>query len=71
VRNIQAHSEVRVQVGDRTYRARGRVVAEAAEDSRARDLVYEKYASSYGGDLTGWRGSALPVALDLSGPGVS
>ena len=29
-------------------------------------IVYDKYAGSYSGDLTRWRRSALPVAVDLA-----
>jgi hypothetical protein len=29
--------------------------------------VFEKYAAGYGGDLTGWREAALPIAVDLDG----
>jgi hypothetical protein len=35
------------------------------EDELARDLLVEKYQPGYGGDLTGWRRSSLPVAIDL------
>ena len=33
--------------------------------SIARALVHDKYAAGYGGDLSGWRRSALPIAVDL------
>jgi alkyl sulfatase BDS1-like metallo-beta-lactamase superfamily hydrolase len=41
------------------------VVADGPENERARQLVHDKYAQSYGGDLTGWRRTSLPVAVDL------
>jgi hypothetical protein len=34
-------------------------------DERARALVDDKYARGYGGELSRWRRSALPVAVDL------
>ena len=34
----------------------------------ARRLVVAKYQPTYGGDLSGWRRSALPVAVDLAPP---
>lgn len=65
VRNIEADPAVTVRIGDRTFEARGRVVEDDDEDRRARDLVFAKYASTYGGDLRRWRESAMPVAIDL------
>src|SRR4029450_2793943 len=35
------------------------------EDELPRRLVVAKYQPTYGGDLSGWRRSALPVAADL------
>jgi deazaflavin-dependent oxidoreductase (nitroreductase family) len=65
VRNVRVTPDVTVRVGETTYAASARVVTEAAEDRRARDLVFAKYQQRYGGDLRGWREHALPVALDL------
>ena len=67
VQNLEAEPEVTVEVGGQVRRARARVIDDAAEDERARDLVFAKYAPRYG-DLLGWRGSALPIALDLITP---
>ena len=48
---------------------RARVVEPGSdEDDLARRLVAGKYQPTYGGDLSGWRRSALPVAVDLAGP---
>ena len=48
---------------------RARVVeAGSDEDELARRLVAGKYQPGYGGDLSGWRRSALPVAVDLAAP---
>lgn len=65
VRNLARSPNVKVRVGGRTVEGRGRVVTDPAEDERARRVVYEKYASTYSGDLTEWRARATPVAVDL------
>lgn len=65
VRNILATPAVQVRIGDRTFPGQGRLVEDPAEDRMARVLVFSKYEASYGGDLTGWRDRALPVAVEL------
>lgn len=65
VKNLRATPEVTVELGPRRFAGRARIVVHEAEDERARRLVHDKYASSYGGDLSRWRRSALPVAVDL------
>jgi deazaflavin-dependent oxidoreductase (nitroreductase family) len=66
VRNLRANPSVRVRIGLRDFAATARVVAAATdEDARARRLVFDKYAPGSADDLTSWRDSALPVALDL------
>jgi deazaflavin-dependent oxidoreductase (nitroreductase family) len=65
VRNLRADPAVTVRVRDVTYSAHARVVEDPTEERLARDLVYAKYQTGSSGDLTGWRESALPVALDL------
>jgi deazaflavin-dependent oxidoreductase (nitroreductase family) len=70
VRNLLAHPEVTVRIGRRdapTLAARARVVDPGSdEDALARRLVTGKYQPGYGGDLSGWRRSSLPVAVDLA-----
>jgi deazaflavin-dependent oxidoreductase (nitroreductase family) len=66
VRNLRAESAVTVKVRDVTYRATARLVTDADEDVRARDLVFEKYQPRNHGELVSWRGRALPVAVDIS-----
>ena len=69
VRNLQASPEVIVRIGRRDapeLAGRARVVAPGTdEDGLARRLVTDKYQPGYGGDLSGWRRSSLPVAVDL------
>lgn len=66
VANAIATPEVQVEVGGHAWGARARVVGEPAEEERARQLVFEKYQPTYDGDLSGWRETALPIALDLA-----
>lgn len=65
VKNLRQNPEATVRIGDSTFEGRGRFT-EGAEDELARKLLFEKYQPRTGGDLTRWRGSALPVAVDLS-----
>ncbi len=66
VRNLLKTPEVMVRIGDRHFSGTARIVADPDEDRAARDLLVAKYEPSYGGDLSGWRTRALPVAIDLS-----
>jgi deazaflavin-dependent oxidoreductase (nitroreductase family) len=69
VRNLLADPEVTVRIGRRDapiLAARARVVDPGSdEDALARRLVTGKYQPGYGGDLSSWRRSSLPVAVDL------
>jgi deazaflavin-dependent oxidoreductase (nitroreductase family) len=65
VRNLRRRPEVRVRLIERTYEARGRVVMDEAEATLARRLLFEKYNPGYARDLSNWRDTALPVALDV------
>lgn len=69
MRNLIGRPEVTVRVGRRDapeQPGRARVVHPgSSEDELARQLVVGKYQPGYGGDLSGWRRSALPVAVDL------
>ncbi|MGB3682361.1 MAG: nitroreductase/quinone reductase family protein [Rubrobacteraceae bacterium] len=67
VKNIRNNREVTVRIDSSTFEGRGRFV-DGSEDEVARRLLFEKYQPRTGGDLTRWRGSALPVAVDLDGP---
>lgn len=65
VLNLEANNEVSVEIGDETSLATARVLdGDDVEAARARALLFEKYQPRYSGDLSGWRDSALPVALD-------
>ncbi len=68
VRNLIHKPEVTLRLGDETFPGRARIVSDPSEDERARGLVHDKYRLGYGGDLTRWRRSSLPVAVDLADP---
>lgn len=65
VKNLRREPTVTVEIGAAKLGGRARVVVDPAEDERARALVHDKYAPAYRGDLSDWRRSALPVAVDL------
>jgi deazaflavin-dependent oxidoreductase (nitroreductase family) len=65
VRNLNRTPAVRVRVGADEYAGTARSVTAPDEDRLARDAVHDKYAARYSGDLTLWRESALPIAVDL------
>ena len=70
VRNLRRHPEVTVRLGRRDAAevpGNARVVEPGSdEDDLTRRLVTAKYQPTYGGDLSRWRRSALPVAVDLT-----
>jgi hypothetical protein len=65
VKNLRVTPAVTIEVGAGTFAGLARIVTDPSEDELARTLLYDKYAGSYGGDLDGWRRSALPIAVDL------
>jgi deazaflavin-dependent oxidoreductase (nitroreductase family) len=66
VRNLTRTPVAEVRVGGHEFRGVGRIVTDPGEDRLARDAVHDKYSVLYRGDLTGWRETALPVAVDLA-----
>jgi len=65
VQNLRHDPSVSVRVGASQSSGRARVVDEPREDELARTLLAGKYATRYSGDLSSWRATALPVAVDL------
>ncbi len=65
VLNLSKDPQVSVRLRDSTYRAHARLIDQPDEDALARRLLFDKYNPSYNGDLTEWRDTALPVALDV------
>jgi deazaflavin-dependent oxidoreductase (nitroreductase family) len=66
VKNLRRTPAVGIEVGSGRFEVHARIVSDPAEDERARALVHDKYApGDPGGDLTEWRRTSLPVAVDL------
>jgi deazaflavin-dependent oxidoreductase (nitroreductase family) len=65
VKNLRRDPAVEVEIGPDTFAGRARVVTDPSEAERARTLVHDKYAPGYPEDLTSWRRTSLPVAVDL------
>ena len=66
VRNIRKNGAVRVQVGSRSTLARSRIARAGKEDSRARELLDQKYMGwKPGKRLSSWARGATPVVIDL------
>ena len=66
VRNLRVNGAVSVELDGEVHAAQARILDDDEEAELARTLVFDKYAPRYDGDLTNWRGRALPVAIDLS-----
>jgi deazaflavin-dependent oxidoreductase (nitroreductase family) len=65
VKNLVREPGVSVRIAETVARGRARIVDDEGEDGRARRMLFDKYSGRYGGDLTNWRKTALPVAVDL------
>jgi hypothetical protein len=65
VKNLIREPRVSVRIADRAFEGRARVVSDEDEDSLARRLLFDKYSDRYSGDLTEWRRTALPIAVDI------
>jgi deazaflavin-dependent oxidoreductase (nitroreductase family) len=65
VRNLIRTPAVTVRAGRSEYIGTARLVTDPGEERLARGAVHDKYADRYGWDLTRWRETALPVAVDL------
>jgi deazaflavin-dependent oxidoreductase (nitroreductase family) len=65
VRNVMAHPDVTLELGEECRVARARVLEpRSAEDERARLLLVAKYQPGYAEDLSEWGRTALPVAIE-------
>ena len=67
VKNLTRRPSVSVRIASTVFEGNARIVEDTEEDVLARRLLYEKYSARYGGDLSNWRQTALPVAVDLAG----
>ncbi len=65
VRNLMASPDVILEIRDRKRTTRARVLEPGTdEEELARRLLVEKYQPGYGEDLSSWRRTSLPVAID-------
>lgn len=65
--NLENLPDASFRIARTDYPVRGRRITGRTERALARRLVFEKYAPTYGGDLTEWRDASEPYALDLIG----
>ena len=66
VQNLRNDPVATVRIGDMRYRGAARFVEfDSAEHERARDMLVGKYQSDWENDLSEWRRTAFPVAIDL------
>ena len=65
VRNLSRQPRVTLRVGTERWVGHARIVTDPDEDRLARHLVAGKYQPTYSGDLSTWRDTALPVAIDV------
>jgi deazaflavin-dependent oxidoreductase (nitroreductase family) len=66
VKNVKRDASVTVRIGGSTFDGTARIVDERDEDAVSRELLLEKYAPGYSGDLTDWGRDSLPIAVDLA-----
>ena len=68
VRNLRAHAQVTVELGDETHAGTAGVLrAGTVEDQRARELLVDKYRE--GDNLDEWGRTALPVVIAFPADG--
>jgi deazaflavin-dependent oxidoreductase (nitroreductase family) len=65
VKNLLTTPAVTVEIGPGDFEGEARIVTDPGEDELARALLHDKYAVGYGGDLSEWRRSSLPIAVEL------
>jgi deazaflavin-dependent oxidoreductase (nitroreductase family) len=66
VKNFKKTPDVTVRLDRAHFAGHARVVTDKKEAALARKLVFTKYQPRDNDDLTSWRRTALPVAIDLS-----
>lgn len=68
VKNVMADGQVWIELGGQTWPGMARVVpADSEEDSLARNLLVEKYATP-GNPLDDWKERSLPLVIEFAGP---
>jgi len=66
VKNLVRQPDVAVRLRGTVFAGRARIVEQPDEDALARRIVVEKYQPRDSDDLSDWRRTALPVAVDLT-----
>jgi deazaflavin-dependent oxidoreductase (nitroreductase family) len=66
VRNLKSDPSATFRMEHDVFSGTGRIVEEAEEDLRARELVVEKYYNRAYNPEGGWEAQSLPVAIDLA-----
>ena len=66
VGHLRAETAVTMRLRVQAYAATARVVDDAEESERGRDLVFEKYQPRYSGSLERWRRESLLIAIDVT-----
>ncbi|HXG20317.1 MAG TPA: nitroreductase/quinone reductase family protein [Methylomirabilota bacterium] len=66
VKNFKKTPQVTVRLNRSYFAGHARIVTDKKEAALARKLLFTKYQPRYHDDLTSWRRTALPVAIDLS-----
>ena len=66
VKNLKKTAPVKIRLNRSHFVGEARTIVDKKEAALARKLVFTKYQSRYSGDLTSWRRTALPVAIDLA-----
>lgn len=64
VQNTLADPKVQVEIGSESYAGRARAIDDTDEATRARTLVFAKYAPRSSDDLSEWRDRSLPIAIE-------
>jgi deazaflavin-dependent oxidoreductase (nitroreductase family) len=65
VKNLRRNPEVTIRLVGEYFEGHARLVESEEEDELARRLLVEKYEHNPG-SLANWRGTALPIAVDLA-----
>ena len=66
VRNLRRRPQVSVRIGSANFGGQAHIIAGADDDALARRQLLEKYRGrGWGGDLSDWGRTSLPIAIDF------
>jgi deazaflavin-dependent oxidoreductase (nitroreductase family) len=66
IKNALRTPEVDVRIRDQHFTGRARLVADTAEDAKAREIVVGKYQPRSSDALDSWGRTSLPLVIDLT-----